>query len=416
MNIQPDGSERVARFLDRMLVTPAEKIARQAEGMGRRCCTDGQGKGLSPGVLWEGIFYGWAGYTKANREIVHRIANTLYVQIDHSIGRPSWNDSTSKARIDVHGAVRVADSCPLVRFLGPDSSRDGKRFRACWTMMESEVIHADMISRLNNHFDELWTPTEWNLDAFKRSGLTIPGRVMPLGVDSLIYRPLPKKPWPPCLLLSTSRAGEKAVPEGFIFLSVSLPSFRKGFDVLSAAFEEAFGDDPSVSLVIATTHFSPNVESLAGLTTMRSRIYALTGSYTEHEMASVYSSADAYATASRGEGWNLPVCEASCCGLPVIAPDSTSHPEVLGSEAFFFRSEGSQVYPGSESVSPWYKDVPFTFFGKKSHAELVDLLRLVRENGPEVRRRTLALRQRMKFDWTWDRAAHRVASRLMELQ
>lgn len=409
--------ERVDSFLKRMTVSPRDKLLRQTEGMGPgRCCTQDGRPILSPGVVWEGIFHGWAGYAKANREIVHRIANTLHVQTVHSIGEPQWEDQAAKFRIRPFDDLRISVKAPLVRLLGPDSHRDGERHRISWTMMESDVVHPNMIRDLNLHFDELWTPTHWNLETFRESGLEIPGRVMPLGINPLVFRPTEPKPLPPCQLLSTSRAGEKEKPDGFVFLSLSLPSFRKGFDVLAAAFEDAFAGDSSVSLVIATTFFSPNVPHLLALQSMKSRIYALTGSYTEHQMASLYSSFDAYVTASRGEGWNLPVCEAAACGLPVICPAATSHPEVVGGDAFMFHAEGSAPYLGAESVHEWYKGMPFTVFGKQSHDELVDLLRLVRSDSVEVRSKAESLFHRVRTKWTWDNAATEVATRLLELQ
>jgi len=411
------GIARVDSFLKRMTVSPREKMQRQTEGMGRgNCCTEDGRPILSPGVVWEGIFHGWAGYAKANREIVHRVSNTMAVQTVHSIGEPTWDNVTEKNRLKPFDDLRISVKCPLVRLLGPDSHRNGERYRISWTMMESDIVHPSMIQDLNIHFDELWTPTHWNLETFRQSGLTIPGRVMPLGINPLIFRPRPAKPLPPMELLSTARAGHKDQPKGFVFLSLSLPSFRKGFDVLAAAFEDAFGDDPDVSLVIATTFFSPNVPHLLALKPMKSRIYAMTGSYTEHQMAALYSSFNAYVTASRGEGWNLPVCEAAACGLPVICPAATSHPEVVGGDALMFHAEGSAPYMGAESVHEWYKGMPFTVFGKKSHAELVDHLRTVRAGGEAVRARANALRHRVTTAWTWDKAASDVTERLMELQ
>jgi glycosyltransferase involved in cell wall biosynthesis len=399
----------MARFLERMLRPPHEKV-------GGPSSDPPIAEGLTPGVFWEGMLHGLSGYAKANREIIHRIANSLYVEAVHGIGVHAWSDHANRARVDVHLKTKVHELCPSIRFLGPDNERVNCRHRISWTMMESGRIHQDMISNLNRAFDELWTPTAWNLEIFKHSGLTIPGHVVPLGVDSVIYHPRPKSDLSECLLISTKNAGKKAVPEGFLFLSVSLPSFRKGFDFLARAFEEAFGDTPGVCLVIATTHFSPNVECLSGLESFKSRIYALTGNYTEHGMASIYSSCDAYVSASRGEGWNLPACEASACGLPVIAPRTTSHPEALGEEAWLFDGEGIALYPGSESISPWYKGVPFSYFGKKSMKQLVSMLQEILAGGEHVEQKAASLRTKMIHERSWDIPARMVAERLLELQ
>lgn len=414
---KPPG--RLDGFLDRLLRSPKEKVNEQAHGMSeaRRCCTgDGRPILQTPAVLWEGVFSGYSGYGKANREIVMRVANSMAVEIRESF-EPPYSDTYQRARYKLHEGFRVSRKAPFVRFFGPDKPVLGQNSpRVCYTMMETERIHADMINHLNAKFDELWCPTEWNLRAFKKSGMKIPGRVMPLGVDSILYRPLPKKEFPPCRLLSTKNVGRRERPDGFIFISVGLPSIRKGFDVLAKAFEDAFSDNKDVSLVCAVTHFSSNVEAFSGLGSYKSRIYALHGEYTEPQMARIYSSADAYASASRGEGWNLPVCEAAACGLPVICPNTTSHREVVGSDGFMFHAEGFAPIKGAESISPWYHNVPFSVFGKKSHDELVSLLRRVYRNRSDVKIQAEALKNRVQTRWTWDNAAARVTRRLMEMQ
>jgi glycosyltransferase involved in cell wall biosynthesis len=370
---------------------------------------------FSPGVLLEGVWNGWSGYAKSCREIGHRIANTIHVEARHSIEIP-WNNKPLSVRTSALEKIRVEAKCPYVRFFGPDRALVTSGRKIIYTMIESEIVHPDMVKKINSQFHELWTPTLWNVDAFVRSGVSIPCRAIPLGVNSLIYRKLPARPaMPECTLLSTNKAGEKGIPGGFVFLSLSLPSFRKGFDLLSAAFEDAFNGDPEVQLVIASTHTTLNVPALSGLGNLKAKVWGLTGEFDEHSLAKVYNAADCYVSCSRGEGWNLGICEGAACGLPVICPDNTAHPEVVGSDAFAFCSEGVSAYPGSEAVSPWYKDMPFSVFGKKSHAELVDLLRFTRCGGDEVRRRANALRLRMLTRFTWDQAAELATGRLLEL-
>lgn len=406
----------VAKFLDRMFKTPAEKIGGVSPAPSN-CCTDKPVETFSPGVLFEGVFSGWSGYAKAGREIVFRLANHLYVQAQHAL-RPGGSHFPSEVRVSALERTYVPDTSPWLRFFGPDARAvpEGKRRKIVYTMMETEVVHPDMVLQVNARFDELWAPTQWNADVFAKSGVTVPVKTAHLGVDGTVYRPIRGAKLPKCKLLSTRRAGAEEVPEGFLFISVGLPSFRKGFDLLSRAFEIVFAKDRDCALVCAVTHSSSNVPELAACRKMKSRIYALEGHYDEHQMARIYSACDAYVTASRGEGWNLPLCEAAACGLPVICGANTSHNEVAGPDAFMFRPEGAAPVVGAESVSPWYKGVPFTVFGKKSLAELVDLLRVVRAGGGKVRQKADRLREKVLRDWTWDSTARLIASRLLELQ
>ena len=46
----------------------------------------------------------------------------------------------------------------------------------------------------------------------------------------------------------------------------------------------------------------------------------------------IYNSADCYLTTTLGEGWGLSITEAMATKLPVVAPDNTSLPEILGDD------------------------------------------------------------------------------------
>jgi glycosyltransferase involved in cell wall biosynthesis len=46
----------------------------------------------------------------------------------------------------------------------------------------------------------------------------------------------------------------------------------------------------------------------------------------------IYNASDAYLTTTHGEGWGLSITEAMSVKLPVIAPDNTSVPEILGED------------------------------------------------------------------------------------
>ena len=46
----------------------------------------------------------------------------------------------------------------------------------------------------------------------------------------------------------------------------------------------------------------------------------------------IYNAADCYLTTTHGEGWGLSITEAMATKLPVVAPDNTSVPEILGED------------------------------------------------------------------------------------
>jgi hypothetical protein len=393
------------------LASPVLAPALEAPALIKRSDSD-------PEVVWNGVFRGLSGYAKANREIVFRVANTLRVSAAHAIEPPDYNDYQLQ-RINLHRRVAVSKHAPMVRFFGPAEKETDDRYRVLYTMMETETAHPDMIALMNKQYQEVWTPTRWNADVFKRSGLTLPIRIMPLGVNPHVYRPGARGTLPPCALLSTEGAGRRETPRGFTFVYCFLPSFRKGLDVLLPAFEDAFGDDPDVSLVLAVTH-RPSFMADPDLDTPRrdfkSKIYILGGHYTERELANLYRSCDAYVTASRGEGWNLPMCEAAACGLPVVAPRNSAHLEILDdSTAFMFDTEGIELWGGGQKVSPWYEGVQFSKMGQQSRKQLSEQLRQVRADRTETSDRGGKFCDLVRSKYTWDRAAAHVVERLLAI-
>jgi glycosyltransferase involved in cell wall biosynthesis len=410
-----DASPGFLGFLDRMLRPQEEKIRRSVPRAGG-CCNESKPVYVdSPAVLWTGIFGGYSGYAKANREILLRLANTLNVVPQHGIN-PTWSNPYEEMRIEALGRFRVPEGTPHVRFLTPERKEILPRtHRILYTMMETEIVHPEMIDRMNQNYDEIWTPTQWNAATFQNSGLEVPIQVVPLGVNPRIYAPGPKGVMPLGMLRTTGLANTVEVPSGFVFLSVFTPSFRKGTLQLLRAFEDAFSDDPEAGLILATTHCDPAKLPMPDPTS-KAKVWVVEGRFTERDMANLYRSCDAYVSASLGEGWNLPYLEAAACGLPVIAPRNSSHPEIFGSDGFLFETDGFAEVPGSMSESAWFEGMPFSYLGPKAHASLVDVLRHVRACGPDVKAQTMRLPVRAHVDYSWEKSLDKIVPRLLELQ
>jgi glycosyltransferase involved in cell wall biosynthesis len=108
------------------------------------------------------------------------------------------------------------------------------------------------------------------------------------------------------------------------FLFVGGTIFRKGIDVLLAAFERAFKPGDDVGLVIkdmGAQSFYRGQTAEKQVAEMRERGYQveyIDRELTEQEMARLYPACDCLVHPFRGEGFALPVVEAMACGLPVI--------------------------------------------------------------------------------------------------
>lgn len=372
-----------------------------------------------PCVSWEGVFFGYSGYAKANREIAFRVANSVRLSIAEkdAQGPRELSEAYHYNRVSPFFGVKARSSAPHVRLFGPHPENGpDEKYRVIFTMMETEKVHSDFIEKMNENYDECWVPTEWNRRTFIDSGLKIPALVMPLGADPLIYYPGPKTNLPPCSLMTTENMGAAEVPKGFLFIYVCWPSYRKGVDLLMSAFEDAFADDADAGLVLATTHSGAS-ELVNGIYNekKKARVWNLPGSYTEHGLANIYRGCDAYLCTSRGEGWNLPMTEAAACDLPVILPRHSSHPEIVGGMAYLFDPDGSEIWPADGGVSPWYVGMPFPRYTRKTHDQLVSLLRQVKAKASESREKGAAFGKYVREHYTWDKAAANAVRRIVEL-
>lgn len=367
-------------------------------------------------VFWEGFISGVSGYAKANREILSRVSNSIKVRF-HQDPSATMSEQNMGIRevLERYQKVGVTSSAPKVTFSVPRVEVD-QRFRVIYTMMETEVVHPDMIKVMNENYNECWVPTRWNAQTFVRSGLKIPVYIMPLGVDPAVYCPGPTGKMVPATRLTGPNAGQAEVPSGFLFIYVFQPTFRKGLDALVKAFEEAFAYDQGAGLVLGTTAYP--IDNLTRLLpeNMRSRVWALTGSYSEIDLAAIYRACHVYVCTSRGEGWNLPLVEAASTGLPVIVPNTSVHPEMVPPGCgYFFNSDGMKLYQESCQYYQWFSGIHFPEYGSSSQKQLADIMKSVKGDYASALRIGKRYMDIVRSRFTWEAAAKNVADRIRTL-
>lgn len=180
--------------------------------------------------------------------------------------------------------------------------------------------------------DLVVVPTKFASGLLEKAG--IEHKVIPHTVDPLTFYP---------------ESGEEARKkmqidsEDFVFGSVGVPARRKGWYELLFAFREFLSSLPKdererVKLYMHTDLSCkidqldlPNWINMLGI---RKNIIAPNlklGQYVpDEEMRKIYSTFDCFISASKIEGFNIPLIEAEACGIPIIATDYASHPEVVG--------------------------------------------------------------------------------------
>ena len=240
----------------------------------------------------------------------------------------------------------------------PDFSapRAGRKF--AFGTAEYRVLTAGNLGGLRSAGEvpgsvEIVTPSSWAGLAFERFGFARDRvHVVPHGIDPLVFRPDE----------ASRRTTRQALGMGdaFVYLSVGAMTWNKGLDLLLAAFARVVETEPDARLVLkGADAIYPSrelVREVLGDLPARARD-AVVGrliyegrTFSAQAMAGLMRAADCYVSPYRAEGFNMPVLEATACGVPVLCTsggptDEFTDPAFAGrirSQALKRRLDGNQ--------------------------------------------------------------------------
>jgi glycosyltransferase involved in cell wall biosynthesis len=257
--------------------------------------------------------------------------------------------------------------------------------------------------------DEVWAYSSYIKGVYVRSGVPAERvQVVPLGVDIAIFNPES-----PPLVLKTRKA--------FKFLFVGGTIFRKGFDVLLAAYRAAFRRHDDVCLVVKDV----GVDSFYQGQTARERIAELQaqadgpeieyldGNLTFEQMAGLYRACDCLVHPYRGEGFALPIAEAMACGLPVIVTGMGAAMDYCNPANAFLIPARRKFFP--EKRIGTIETVDFPWLAEPDVNALSQLLRYVLAH-PEGRgAKARAGGEHVRTHFRWDQAVAIAEKRLLAM-
>ena len=132
------------------------------------------------------------------------------------------------------------------------------------------------------------------------------------------------------------------IDTNFNFLSVAQWGPRKNLETTLIAFLEEFHGEGDVGLVLKISTTRSNIRDkyicenrlqqvLKNFPERKCKVYLLHGNLSEGEMKSLYRhpKINAFVTTTHGEGYGLPIFEATLAGLPVLAPDWSGQTDFL---------------------------------------------------------------------------------------
>jgi glycosyltransferase involved in cell wall biosynthesis len=289
-------------------------------------------------------------------------------------------------------------------------------YKILYTMMETERVHPQYIEKCNG-VREVWLPTQWCIDRFKSSGLTVPAYKIPIGVDFNNFNEN-REP--------LDFAGKTS---GFVFISVFGWSLRKGYDVMIRAFLEEFDAKDDVTYLVCSRYAGGTEDvrkqvvkneirriSNSIKKSSKPKIVLFGDVMPEKLMGNLYNSAHAYVGISRGEGFGLPWCEASMCGLPVIGSNNSGLTDFLNHDnSFLVEPDAIRVCPETEWISYYYQGMEMADYERPAIDATRAHMRYVYENYAKAKEKNKLLQKFIRENYDWDICVGKAYDRLKDI-
>jgi len=279
--------------------------------------------------------------------------------------------------------------------------RQSRTYRIGYWYWELDIVPKHWEQQVGQ-LDEVWTATRFVGDAL-RARFDLPVTEIMPGYELPSFAPLPRSHF--------------GLPEGkflflFTFHMMSIME-RKNPLGLIAAFRLAFGDNPSVGLVLKTSYGDKHPDLMRSVVeaTQGSNITVIDSIYTSAEILALMQVCDAYVSLHRSEGYGLTMMEAMLLAKPVIATNYSGNLDFMTPETGLLVDY--KLVELKQSYGPYRMG---TRWAEPSTKHAADCMRRVFSQPDWAamlgRRAQADLQDRMSFE----AAGQRMAARLAEIK
>jgi GT2 family glycosyltransferase len=355
-------------------------------------------------LAWHSLTNFVSGYALSSRELMlaldrHHVE--MSYQYVYGPGTPFPLEEPQRSAPYMLNVIRQRQIQPhqiqVVFGQGDVFQRNFGAYRIGFTMLETDGIPAEWV-RQANLMDEVWVPSTFNVDSFRRSGVTRPLHVIPLGIDPDHFNP---------------DITGYPLRDTFTFLSVFEWGERKAPEILLRAFNDEFSAAESVLLICRVLNRDGDINIAREVERMNLNdhggriVFSVNEVIPYYQAGALYRSADCFVLSTRGEGWGMPILEAMACGLPVIATDWSAQCDFMN-HGNAYPVEVERLVP-AEAKCPYYKGFSWA---QPSYEHLRAMMRHVFEHPDEARTKGLQAAAEVHAQWTWDQSAEKIMARL----
>jgi len=351
-------------------------------------------EGYTTPVLYQTSVFQPSGFAMAARGYIKGLTdNKVRVCYNYLKGtneeEPDSDDEIINSICEDHGDFHMPQ---VIWGQAPYFNKNSGDYKIGHCEFEGEVPPDSWVKECNR-MDELWVPTNWDREKFRKAGVSVPIYTIPQGIDKNYFH-------------SEIAPMNFEIEQNYKFISNGAWDPRKNFPNLIKSFKMEFSAHEDVALVIKTMNnglvedIGKEIEKIK-YDEKSGYVYVREYGLKKEEIGSLYTAGDCFVLATHGEGWGLPALEALACGLPVITTDWGALAEIL-------RDENGVPYPGVHFVD--YKlaltDTPYmylqgTYWAEPSIPDLMKKMRYVYEHGAEEKEKALQTSKiiRQKYDW-----------------
>lgn len=338
-------------------------------------------------LRWIGPVFDTSGYASATRGYLRGLIESK--EFDLSVGAVTFEKEKTthgnftdlvkpvlnrEIEFDIQVTHLTPENYPGVR------NKDAL-YNIAYTVWETDRLPHSWVE-LCNLMDEIWVPSEWNVEVFRKSGVTKHIHVVPHIIE--VKENVP-----------TQKVSLGVDDDTFVFYSIFQWIERKNPIALLKAYLTEFTADEKVCLALKSYRVNATAQEQSLIKQEIARVKKALNMptafpemrffgklLTAEQMAGFHDRGDCFVLPHRGEGFGIPHAEAMALGKPVIATGYSGNLEFMNKENSYLVDH--QLTPVCNMIFPNY--FGYMNWAEPSVSHLRALMREVYEHQQEAKK------------------------------